>query len=167
LQSEVRDQQSGGASLRSGELAARAGVSKDTLRFYERRRLLPVPRRLANGYRLYPREALARVLLIRVALSIGFSISELAGILRVRDSGGSPCRDVRRLAGEKLDRLALSILRSDLETVIADWDRRLARTASGRRAGLLEALADRRAGAAEASFPHAKALSHWPWGGVL
>jgi len=154
--------------MRSGELAERAGVSKDTLRFYERRCLLPVPRRLANGYRLYPPEALARVLLIRVAFSIGFSVSELAEILRVRDSGGTPCRDVRRLAGEKLDRLAreitvLSSLRSDLENVIVDWDRRLAKTLSGRRAGLLEALVVRSAGRVSKSQLRSTDRARWPY----
>ena len=57
--------------LRSGALAKLAGVSKDTLRFYERRRLLAPPRRQTNGYRVYPSAALARVLLVRAALSIG------------------------------------------------------------------------------------------------
>src|ERR1043166_3504641 len=91
--------------LGSGELAALAGVSKDTLRFYERRRLLPNPRRAANGYRRYPAAALGRVRMIRAALSIGFTVNELASVLRVRDAGGTPCREVRRLAGEKLERL--------------------------------------------------------------
>ena len=131
--------------LRSGELAALAGVSKDTLRFYERRRLLRPPRRAANGYRRYPAAALGRVRMIRAALSIGFTLSELASVLGVRDAGGAPCREVRRLAGEKLDRLgeeiaALSRVRAELRRVLVDWDRRLI-DAGGRRAGLLEALA--------------------------
>jgi len=135
-----------GAELLSGELAARAGVSKDTLRFYERRRLLPRPRRASNGYRRYPAAALGRVRMIRAALSIGFTVEELSGILAVREAGGTPCRRVRRLAGEKLDRLgeeiaALARFRADLERVLADWDRRLA-TTPGRRAGLLQALTE-------------------------
>ena len=135
-----------GAWILSGELASRAGVSKDTLRFYERRRLLPAPRRGGNGYRRYPLSALGRVRMIRAALSIGFTVDELASILAVREAGGAPCRRVRRLAGEKLDRLgeeiaSLSRFRSDLERVLADWDRRL-EGAPGRRAELLEALTE-------------------------
>jgi DNA-binding transcriptional MerR regulator len=135
-----------GAGILSGELAARAGVSKDTLRFYERRRLLPPPRRGGNGYRRYPPAALGRVRMIRAALAIGFTVDELASILAVREAGGTPCRRVRRLAGEKLDRLgeeiaALSRFRADLERVLADWDRRL-QGAPGRRAGLLQALTE-------------------------
>jgi len=135
-----------GAELLSGELAARAGVSKDTLRFYERRRLLPRPRRASNGYRRYPAAALGRVRMIRAALSIGFTVDELSGILAIREAGGTPCRRVRQLAGEKLDRLgeeiaALARFRADLERVLVDWDRRL-ETAPGRRAGLLLALTE-------------------------
>jgi DNA-binding transcriptional MerR regulator len=134
-----------GDEFLSGELAARAGVSKDTLRFYERRRLLPRPRRSSNGYRRYPASALGRVRMIRAALSIGFTVDELSSILAVREAGGTPCRQVRSLAGEKLERLggeiaALTRFHADLERVLADWDRRL-EVAHGRRAGLLEALA--------------------------
>ena len=151
--------------LSAGQLANLAGLSKDTLRFYERRGLLPAPSRGANGYRRYPQGALSRVLLIRVAFSIGFSVSELASILRVRDSGGAPCREVRRLAGEKLERLrreirTLSLLRSDLENVLDDWDRRLAKSPSGRRAGLLETLAAR--SVRSASPPASTDRARWP-----
>ena len=66
----------------SAELARLAGVSTDTLRYYERRGLLPTAPRSPSGYRLFPPEALARVQLIRSALSIGFSVNDLAGIFR-------------------------------------------------------------------------------------
>jgi DNA-binding transcriptional MerR regulator len=64
--------------LRSGKLAELAGVSPDTLRHYERMKLLPVPRRSSGNYRLYPPEALDRVRLIRHALVVGFTLPELA-----------------------------------------------------------------------------------------
>lgn len=146
------------AGLSSGELAARAGVSKDTLRFYERRGLLARPRRSSNGYRRYPASSLPRVRLIRVAVSVGFSIDELARILRIRDGGGAPCREVRRLAGEKVETLRrdierLTALCAGLEEVVADWDVRLRKADGGRRAGLLEALVERAGG----PFPPAPA----------
>src|SRR4051812_28364362 len=68
--------------FRSGELAKLAGVSTDTLRFYERNRLLPLAPRAANGYRCYPAESLQRVFLIRRALGLGFSVAELARVLK-------------------------------------------------------------------------------------
>lgn len=131
--------------LSAGELARAAGVSTDTLRHYERKRVLPKPRRAANGYRQYPPEALARVLLVRRALAFGFTLDELARILAVRDGGGAPCEEVRGLAAAKLaeveERLAQLVeLRDGLRSTLKDWDRRLKEKPEGRRAGLLESL---------------------------
>lgn len=130
--------------LYSGELARLAGVSTDTLRYYERRRLLPAAPRSASGYRLFPPHALLRVRLIRGALSIGFSIKELVAILGEHDRGGAPCQRVRRLAVGKLADLEvrlreLQTWRGELRKTIAEWDRLLRRSSKGQRAGLLEA----------------------------
>ena len=135
----------GNGALSSGKLADLAGVSRDTLRHYERKGVLPRALRGQNGYRQYPPEALQRVQLIRRALSVGFTLDELARVLRVRDAGGAPCEEVRRLATQKLldvqDQLReLTELRDDLQKTLSDWDVRLARRARGQRANLLEAL---------------------------
>jgi DNA-binding transcriptional MerR regulator len=129
--------------LRSGQLAALAGISPDTLRHYERMKLLPVPPRSPGNYRLYPPEAVDRVRLIRHALAVGFSLPELARILKVRDKAGAPCRDVKRLLEEKLHAMEEEILdlvamRDHLRTILTDWDRRLAQTPEGQPARLLE-----------------------------
>jgi DNA-binding transcriptional MerR regulator len=134
------------ASMRAGELARAAGVSTDTLRHYERKGVLGRPRRAANGYRQYPPEALERVLLVRRALGVGFTLDELARVLSVRERGAAPCREVRALAAAKLaeveERLAeLAALRGELRATLEEWDARLTRTAAGGRAGLLESLA--------------------------
>lgn len=131
--------------LRSGELAKLAGISSDSLRHYERMKVLALPRRSSGNYRLYPPEAVDRVRLIRRALAVGFSLPELARILRVRDEGGAPCRQVRRMLEQKLQaleqRLAdLSAMRDHLRVVLADWDERLSRTPDGKPARLLETL---------------------------
>jgi DNA-binding transcriptional MerR regulator len=132
--------------LYSGELARRAGVSPDTLRFYERRGLLSSPPRSAAGYRLFSPDTLHRVALIRSALSIGFSVDELSKILRERDRGGAPCGRVRALAGEKLAALEVHLRdlkrwRRDLRKILAEWDRLLRATPQRRQARLLESLA--------------------------
>lgn len=132
--------------LFAGELGRLAGVSPDTVRFYERRRLLPAAPRSASGYRIFPQEALARVQLIRRALSIGFTVSELAAIFCERDRGGAPCRRVRELAAEKLVALEarlrdLHAWRRELRTTLAEWDRLLVKTPRGKQARLLEAFA--------------------------
>jgi DNA-binding transcriptional MerR regulator len=132
--------------LRPGLLARLAGVSTDTLRHYERKGLLPAPRRSSNRYREYPSTALGRVRLIQRALAIGFSLDELSRILSVRDRGGSPCREVRALAGEKLRQVEARLaelveLRNELRRLLVDWDTTLAGMSSSERADLLESLA--------------------------
>ncbi len=131
--------------MSAGELAKAAGVSTDTLRHYERKGVLRRPPRAANGYRRYPPEALARVLLVRLALAFGFSLDELARVLSARDRGAAPCKEVRALAAAKLveaeERLAqLTELRDELRATLKDWDGRLSKTPGGGRAGLLESL---------------------------
>lgn len=133
--------------LRSGELARLCNVSTDTLRHYERVGVLARPRRTEAGYRQYPPEAVARVLLIRRALGLGFSLPELTRLLRVRDRGGAPCREVRAMAATKLEQVErqladLVVLRDHLRELLADWDYRLKVLPEGARAGLLEVLVE-------------------------
>ena len=136
---------SGNGSLSSGELADLAGVSRDTLRHYERKGVLPRPLRGHNRYRQYSPEALQRVQLVRRALSVGFTLDELARVLRVRDAGGAPCEEVRNMAAQKLlnvqDQLReLTALRNELQQTLRDWDERLARRGNGKQANLLDSL---------------------------
>jgi DNA-binding transcriptional MerR regulator len=135
--------------MQSSELAHRTGVSTDTLRHYERNRLLPPAQRSSSGYRLFPPEALVRVRMIRGALSVGFSIKELGRIFTIRDQGGSPCHHVRKLGTEKLIGIEATIRelqskRRDLKRTLVKWDRLLKRTEHGKRAGLLEVFANTR-----------------------
>jgi DNA-binding transcriptional MerR regulator len=86
--------------------------------------------------------------MIRRALALGFSLAELARILRVRERGGVPCGEVRRLAAGKLEELEqrltdLTALRDHLRGLLAQWDTRLNATPAGIRAGLLEILGDK------------------------
>jgi DNA-binding transcriptional MerR regulator len=132
---------------RAGELAHLAGVSTDTLRYYERNGLLPLPPRSEGGYRLYPVAALRRVLLVRRALALGLSVKELAALLRVRNAGGVPCRNARELLATKLELLdvrlrELQALRRTLRATLSNWDARLAAAPAGTRAGLLDSIVD-------------------------
>ena len=146
---DVRDDSSKKAYVRAGALARAAGVSTDTLHHYEHKGVLGRPRRSANGYREYPPGALERVLLVRRALAFGFTLDELARVLRTRERGGAPCREVRALAAGKLQEVEsrlrdLRVLRGELRAILGEWDELLAGAADGGRAGLLEALAERR-----------------------
>ena len=130
-----------------GELAKATGVSTDTLRHYERKGVLH-SQRAGNGYRQYPEDALERVRMVRQGLAIGFTLDELRSIFKVFDRGGAPCQQVRSLAANKLAQIETHLqeviaLRDDLKNALEDWDKRLAKTASGQRAGLLKTLAAR------------------------
>jgi len=132
--------------LRSGAVARLAGISTDTLRHYERKGLLTVARQ-DNGYRCYSREAIDRIRMIRGALSVGFTIDELARIFGTRKEGVARCLMVRALAADKLrdieGRLTeLERFRSTLKRLLSDWDSRLAKTSHGQPARLLETLRD-------------------------
>ena len=130
-----------------GEAATRSGVSADTIRFYERVGVLPKPPRSDAGYRRYSAATVARIVFVRNAARFGFPLKELAAFLRAREKGQPPCRTVRT-AGDRLlaemDRqiAGLQQARAEMVATLADWDRRLARTAPGMPARLLESLGD-------------------------
>ena len=134
------------AMLTIGKLAALARTSVDTIRYYERLRLVPQPPRTASGYRQYPPQTVRRLLLVRSAQRFGFSLKEIASFLAVRDAGGKPCHEVRASAERILGAMdaqirELAVARRRLRRVLQEWDDVLARTPANERAHLLERLA--------------------------
>jgi MerR family copper efflux transcriptional regulator len=132
---------------RSSELAQLAGVSTDILRFYERQSLLAKPPRTSGNYRLYPAEALNRVRLVRGGLSLGFSVAELRQLLAVRDRGGIPCLQARKLAKSKLETIERDIrelqsLRKVLQKALREWDKKINTGPVVARLGLLETFVE-------------------------
>ena len=81
-----------------GQLAKLAGVKPDSVRFYERSKLLPKPVRLASGYRAYDEAALKRLRFIKQAQSLGFSLDEIRRILKLREQGKPACQCVMAIA---------------------------------------------------------------------
>lgn len=67
--------------LRTGQIAEAAGVNQQTLRYYERRGLLPAPDRSSGGHRLYPPETVTVLRMIKAAQRLGFTLEEIAGLL--------------------------------------------------------------------------------------
>jgi DNA-binding transcriptional MerR regulator len=134
--------------MRIGDAAARAAVSRDALRYYERHGLLPRCPRTTSGYREYSDAIVDRVRFVRNALRFGFSVKQIAAFQRSRDAGRPPCREVRA-AGERIlsaiDRQIeeLTAARADVQRTLVEWDRRLGATPPGRAAHLLEAIASR------------------------
>ena len=131
--------------LRSSELARAAGVSTDTLRHYERLGVLAEAPRTQSGYRVYRAESVERVKMIRNTLRLGFTLAELAEILRTRDSGGVPCKRVLAMLERKLDSLENQItdlerLRKYMDQLVGDWRSKIGQAKTGTRAHLLHSL---------------------------
>jgi Hg(II)-responsive transcriptional regulator len=103
--------------LRTGELARQAEVNIQTLRFYERLGLLPVPPRRASGYREYPLEAVELVRFIKRAQDLGFSLREVKELLDLREVSRASCGDVVVLARRKVEEIDAKI--SDLRSMRA------------------------------------------------
>lgn len=101
--------------LKTGELAKRAGVNVETLRFYEREGLMPEPPRRMSGYREYPAESVRRIRFIKRAQELGFSLREVRELLALRAERGMTCADVRLKAQEKVEKVRQKI--ADLKAI--------------------------------------------------
>jgi DNA-binding transcriptional MerR regulator len=92
--------------VRAGEAARRADVNVETLRYYERRGLLPEPARSANGHRRYDEEAVRFLRAIKEAQAIGFTLTEIEEYLRVVRRGRMPAPQALRVQmAAKIDQI--------------------------------------------------------------
>lgn len=96
-------------TLRTGEVAARAGVNVQTLRYYERRGLIPEPERRSSGYREYPSDAVQLIRFIKRSQELGFTLTEIEELLRMQNDQGARCAEVRAAAQAKIDDVDLKI----------------------------------------------------------
>ena len=109
--------------MRIGEIADAAGVAAPTIRFYERRGLLPQPRRGSNGYREYDVSTLNRLRFVRSAQAAGLTLVEIASVLDLREEGAAPCAHVQSLLSTKLHDVQarqreLAVLETELRELI-------------------------------------------------
>ena len=88
--------------LTTSEVAKQGGVNLETVRYYERRGLLPKPPRTATGYRAFEPDAVRRLRFIRHAQALGFSLHEIKELLALRVKAGVSSAEVRRRAEAKL-----------------------------------------------------------------
>lgn len=98
-------------SLTIGQVADGAGVGVETIRFYERRGLIPEPPRSASGYRQFPEKTVPRIRFIKRAQRLGFTLKEIKELLFLRASPESDCADIRKRARAKI---------SDIEEKLED-----------------------------------------------
>jgi MerR family mercuric resistance operon transcriptional regulator/MerR family copper efflux transcriptional regulator len=91
--------------MKIGEVAAQAGVSVDTVRFYERVGVVPPPARTASGYRDYEPEIVDRIQLTRRLQAIGFTLGDAVDALKAHDAGGATCESERWRLDAVLERV--------------------------------------------------------------
>lgn len=92
-----------GSEFRIGEVAACAGVSVDTVRYYERLKLLPRAKRTSGNFRVFGAESIERVQFIKQAQELGLTLKEIKGLLAT--GGAEECRKVHDLLSAKLHEL--------------------------------------------------------------
>lgn len=106
------------------QLAAKASVRPDTIRYYEREGLLPSPARTAGDHRRYDERTLDRLQFIRGAKRLGLRLDAIAQLLELRDTGQCPCEPAadllrRRLAEVDAEMTRLAALRGQLTAMLA------------------------------------------------
>jgi len=146
-------------TFRIGQVAAQAGISRDTLRHYERIGVLPKAARTAGGYRQYSASTVQRIRFVRNALRFGFSLKQIGEFLHARESGRAPCQEVREAAAlmaSEMDRQIDEMVaaRAAIRDMLADWGDRLAMTPAGSPARLLDTLTAGSPSAAPLNRPH-------------
>lgn len=110
--------------LRVAELAAAAGTSADTVRYYERAGLLHPPARTSSGYRVFPAETVERLRFIHGCQRLGLRLREIRDLLDIRDTGECPCEPAETLLSRRLVELdeeltRLTALRAELTHMVA------------------------------------------------
>jgi DNA-binding transcriptional MerR regulator len=109
------------------KLADQIGVSTDTLRYYERRGLLPEPPRSQSGYRLYDEKLIERLAFIKSAQRIGLRLDDIKELLEVMDKGSCPCGHTagmveRRVAEIDAELRRLRAMRKQL-VALGEWNK--------------------------------------------
>jgi MerR family mercuric resistance operon transcriptional regulator len=110
--------------LTIGEVAKQTDVHIETLRYYERRGLVPRPPRSESNYRLYPEDVVQRVRFIKRAQELGFSLKEIKELLSLRAAPQAGCADVRTHAETKIKAIedkicSLADMKKALSTLLA------------------------------------------------
>lgn len=116
--------------MKIGELARRAGVSVQTVRYYERRGLLDEPARRSSGYREYGGATLDRLRFIRRAHELGFTLGEIGELLSLRLDPGSTAADVKARAIAKVEQIEAKL--RDLEQLKSALEHLAGRCRGGR-----------------------------------
>ena len=110
--------------LTAGQLAKKANVNVETIRYYEQRQILPRPARTSGGYRVYPEDTIKRIRFVKRAQELGFSLKEIRELLGLRSApGANVCPDVAKRAEVRVSDIDqkiqdLNIMRKNLTELI-------------------------------------------------
>lgn len=129
-------------ALSIGQLAQRAGVSVQTVRWYEQQGLLPQPERTSGGQRRYDESALKRLTFIRHARELGLSLDDIRALLALADNPAAPCREADAIIARNLDKVREKI--AWLKALEQEFERMLRECPSGevRQCRVIEILSD-------------------------
>lgn len=124
-----------------GKLASEAGVGIETIRYYEKKRVLPEPTRLPSGYRQYSYQTVQRIRFIKRAQSLGFTLKEISQLLSIADGETIDCEEVRGIALRKLSEIdgKLNHLRR-LKEVLSDLAEKCAEKDNIKECPIIESL---------------------------
>lgn len=133
----------GHASMRIGEVADKAAVNVQTLRYYERTGLLPKANRRSSGYREYAAETVALVRFIKNAQELGFTLRDISELIALRTDATKNRRQVSKLASRKIEDVerrirALTAMRKTLSALVTACEK----GRSGQPCPIIEALDD-------------------------
>lgn len=106
-------------SMTVGKLAASAGVGVETIRFYQKRGLIPQPARRGSGYRMYDDDVVARIRFIKNAQALGFTLTEIAELIDLEHDPRAKCGDLQERSDAKIGLIdqeiaALTKMRNEL-----------------------------------------------------
>ncbi len=156
--------------LKVSELARRCAVTADAVRHYTDKGLLRPERDSSNGYKLYRAADIARVRFIRRAQQLGFTLTEIGGILAQADKGRSPCPEVRDIVQAKTEQnrrnlQALAALQARMEAALQLWQTLPDKSPDGDSiCHLIEAVADVAGEGLTLGLPTGSKLNRLPYG---
>jgi len=101
LKTDIEEKYADVTTFKIGEVASRAEVNKETVRYYEKRELIPKPDRRRSGYRIFTRRHIDQIKFIKRAQELGFTLSEIKELLELRMDEDTTCSEIKSEAQEK------------------------------------------------------------------
>lgn len=101
MRTDIENEYKHTTTYKIGEVAARAKVNKETVRYYEKRHLIPEPDRRRSGYRIFTQRHIDQIKFIKRAQELGFTLSEIKELLELRMDEHTTCSEIRNEAQEK------------------------------------------------------------------